>query len=73
MPAPAKTPTIDELRDALIETTEALGVFRSKLRNACYPFPEPPGIERILNGNDALCFPDEPRQRKQTKSAVTPP
>lgn len=73
MPAPAKTPTTEELRDALIETTELLGAFRSKLRSACFPFPEPPGVDRIISGNDALCFPETPRVRKNSKAATAQP
>lgn len=67
MPAPTPTPTPAELLDLLRDASLLIAAFRRRLRDAGYPFPEPPNTNGILTGIDAVCFADEPRESRGSK------
>lgn len=60
MPKPATpTPSPAELLDLLRDAALLIGAYRRRVREAGYPFAEPPNAAGILAGIDAVCFPDK--------------
>jgi hypothetical protein len=69
---PHSTPaheTIASLRAALAEAGLAIASFRWRLREAGYPFAEPPNLNATITQIDAALFPEaaKPETKKQAR------
>lgn len=67
---PATEPTPAELRDALATASLVISSFRWRLRDAGFPFREPPNVDRTLARIDALVYPDEIKKRASQQSSA---
>lgn len=68
-PAQSAQPATNADHLLLMDCALIISSFRWKLREAGYPFPEPPNTQRTIARIDAVCFPDEKR-RKPAKTAA---
>lgn len=72
-PTPATMPDPTSIAPEVAEVLHAaaltIATFRRRLRESGFPFREPDETVRTISRIDALCFPEEKRNRKSGKGA----
>lgn len=53
---------VRELRELLMTSVVLLGAFRRRLRDAGYPFREPPAVEALIARADRALYPEEAKR-----------
>ena len=62
-----------EARALLAAASITISSFRWKLRDAGYPFREPPDIDRLIARIDRLMFPELQSETRRRRVSVPPP